>query len=82
MTFAPLGLIDPLQRTLEELGYSTPTAIQEQAIPAILKGRDLLASAQTGTLRPAVTANTDPARICSRQQFSARTGTDTHPRTG
>tara|TARA_R110002111_G_scaffold134904_2_gene200924 strand:+ start:10115 stop:11371 length:1257 start_codon:yes stop_codon:yes gene_type:complete len=56
MTFAPLGLIDPLQRTLEELGYSTPTAIQEQAIPAILKGRDLLASAQTGTGKTAAFA--------------------------
>ncbi|HDY98290.1 MAG TPA: DEAD/DEAH box helicase [Pseudomonas sabulinigri] len=49
MTFASLGLIDPLLRTLEDLDYQTPTPIQAQAIPAILKGRDLLASAQTGT---------------------------------
>ena len=49
MTFASLGLIDPLLRTLEELDYQTPTPIQAQAIPVILKGRDLLASAQTGT---------------------------------
>lgn len=49
MTFATLGLIDPLLRTLDDLGYQTPTPIQLQAIPAILKGRDLLASAQTGT---------------------------------
>jgi len=49
MTFANLGLIDPLLHTLEELGYQSSTPIQAQAIPAILKGRDLLASAQTGT---------------------------------
>ncbi|MFC3608718.1 DEAD/DEAH box helicase [Stutzerimonas tarimensis] len=49
MTFASLGLIDPLLRTLDSLGYDTPTPIQRQAIPAVLKGRDLLASAQTGS---------------------------------
>lgn len=49
MTFAHLGLLDPLVRTLERLGYQAPTPIQEEAIPAILKGRDLMAVAQTGT---------------------------------
>jgi ATP-dependent RNA helicase RhlE len=49
MTFAALGLIDPLLRTLAELGYETPTPVQAEAIPAVLKGRDLLAAAQTGT---------------------------------
>ncbi|MEK1905434.1 MAG: DEAD/DEAH box helicase [Pseudomonas sp.] len=49
MTFASLGLIDPLLRTLEALDYSTPTPVQKEAIPAVLKGRDLLAAAQTGT---------------------------------
>ena len=47
--FAPLGLIDQLQRNLEALGYHTPTAVQLQAIPAILAGRDVMAAAQTGT---------------------------------
>tara|TARA_R110000796_G_scaffold99567_1_gene207785 strand:+ start:42611 stop:43873 length:1263 start_codon:yes stop_codon:yes gene_type:complete len=49
MTFASLGLIEPLQRTLATLGYTAPTPIQLQAIPAVLKGRDLMAAAQTGT---------------------------------
>ena len=49
MTFATLGLIEPLLRALETLGYKTPTPVQAQAIPAVLAGRDLMAAAQTGT---------------------------------
>ena len=49
MTFSSLGLIDPLLRTLDALDYKTPTPVQEQAIPAILAGRDMMAAAQTGT---------------------------------
>ncbi len=49
MTFASLGLIEPLQRALDELDYKTPTPVQAQAIPAVLGGRDLMAAAQTGT---------------------------------
>jgi superfamily II DNA/RNA helicase len=49
MTFATLGLIEPLQRALATLGYETPTPVQAQAIPAVLAGRDLMAAAQTGT---------------------------------
>ena len=49
MTFATLGLIEPLLRTLQQLDYTTPTPIQAQAIPAVLAGRDLMAAAQTGT---------------------------------
>jgi len=49
MTFSNLGLSLPILRAVEEQGYNTPTPIQIQAIPAILKGQDLLASAQTGT---------------------------------
>jgi ATP-dependent RNA helicase RhlE len=49
MTFASLGLIDPLLRALDTLGYETPTPVQTQAIPAVLAGRDLMAAAQTGT---------------------------------
>ncbi len=49
MTFASLGLIDPLLHTLERLDYKTPTPVQAQAIPAVLAGRDLMAAAQTGT---------------------------------
>ena len=49
MTFKALGLIEPLVRAVHELGYTTPSPIQMQAIPAILRGVDALASAQTGT---------------------------------
>jgi ATP-dependent RNA helicase RhlE len=49
MSFADLGLAEPLLRAVREQGYDTPTPIQAQAIPAVLKGGDLLAGAQTGT---------------------------------
>ncbi len=56
MSFAALGLNEPLLETLAELGYKTPTAVQQQAIPAILAGRDVLAAAQTGTGKTAAFA--------------------------
>jgi ATP-dependent RNA helicase RhlE len=49
MSFANLGLSAELVRAVSEHGYTTPTPIQTQAIPAVLKGGDLLAGAQTGT---------------------------------
>ncbi|STX28735.1 ATP-dependent RNA helicase RhlE [Legionella beliardensis] len=49
MSFENLNLIKPLLRAIREQGYETPSPIQEKAIPFILKGVDLLASAQTGT---------------------------------
>jgi len=49
MTFAELGLRAELLRALDDAGYTEPTAIQARAIPAVLKGTDLLAGAQTGT---------------------------------
>ncbi len=49
MSFTTLGLSQPLLRAVAEAGYTTATPIQEQAIPVILSGRDLLAAAQTGT---------------------------------
>jgi ATP-dependent RNA helicase RhlE len=49
MSFVSLGLIDPLVRTLDALGYQSPTPVQAQAIPAVLAGRDVMAAAQTGT---------------------------------
>jgi ATP-dependent RNA helicase RhlE len=49
MKFEDLGLAEPLLRAVHEHGYDTPTPIQLQAIPAVLKGGDLLAGAQTGT---------------------------------
>jgi len=49
MKFTDLGLSEPLLRAVQDHGYDTPTPIQVQAIPAVLKGGDLLAGAQTGT---------------------------------
>ena len=49
MSFAELGLAEPIVRAVTESGYTQPTPIQAQAIPAVLKGGDLLAGAQTGT---------------------------------
>ena len=49
MPFSALGLSPELARAAGELGFSTPTPIQAQAIPAILRGADLLGSAQTGS---------------------------------
>jgi ATP-dependent RNA helicase DeaD len=47
--FSDLGLSEQLLLTLEELGYTEPTAIQEQAIPELLAGHDVIGQAQTGT---------------------------------
>ena len=49
MTFSHLGLSDDTLRAVEDAGYSQPTPIQEQAIPVVLQGRDVLGCAQTGT---------------------------------
>src|SRR5512143_2869959 len=49
MSFSSLGLSDALVRAVTEQGYTQPTPIQTQAIPAVLAGGDLLAGAQTGT---------------------------------
>ena len=49
MSFDSLGLAEPLLRAVHERGYSTPTPIQAQAIPAVLSGGDVMGGAQTGT---------------------------------
>lgn len=49
MLFTDLGLSQSILRAIHEEGYSSPTPIQEKSIPAVLKGGDLLAAAQTGT---------------------------------
>jgi ATP-dependent RNA helicase RhlE len=74
-SFDPLGLIPPLAQAVRELGYEQPTPVQEQAIPLVLAGRDLMAGAQTGTgktaafalpilqrLAPQASASASPAR--------------------
>lgn len=56
MSFQNLGLSDPVLHGAQRMGYSDPTPIQLRAIPVILSGRDLVASAQTGTGKTAAFA--------------------------
>ena len=56
MSFHNLQLIEPILRALTHEGYTSPTPIQQQAIPAILEHRDLLGCAQTGTGKTAAFA--------------------------
>src|SRR6201991_414964 len=48
-TFAELGLSEPLLQALRDVGYESPSPIQEQTIPSLLQGRDVIGQAQTGT---------------------------------
>jgi ATP-dependent RNA helicase RhlE len=56
MPFAKLGLTKPLLRGVQSMGYGDPTPIQLRAIPPALEGRDVIASAQTGTGKTAAFA--------------------------
>lgn len=56
MTFKELNLIEPILRAFDAEGYTQPTPIQEQSIPILLKGKDLLGCAQTGTGKTAAFA--------------------------
>jgi ATP-dependent RNA helicase DeaD len=49
LTFSQLGLSDPIIKSLSEMGFEAPTAIQAECIPHILEGRDIVGQAQTGT---------------------------------
>jgi ATP-dependent RNA helicase RhlE len=56
MKFRDLQIIEPIQKALKEQGYDQPTPIQEQSIPILLAGKDLLGCAQTGTGKTAAFA--------------------------
>ncbi len=56
MEFHSLNIVEPILRSLREEGYTTPTPVQEQAIPIVLQGTDLLGCAQTGTGKTAAFA--------------------------
>ena len=56
MTFEQLKIIDPILKALKAEGYAEPSPIQEQAIPFLLEGKDMLGSAQTGTGKTAAFA--------------------------
>ena len=50
LTFSSMPIIEPIQKALAKNNYKEPTPIQEQAIPALLDNRNLLACSQTGTV--------------------------------
>ena len=56
MSFNTLGLSPELKEAIESKGYSDPSEIQQQAIPSILQGKDIMAGAQTGTGKTAAFA--------------------------
>jgi len=74
MSFEQLGLRAELLRAVSAQGYTTPTPIQAQAIPVILKGRDVLGGAQTGTGKTAAFA------LPMLQMLSRRGGKSRRPR--
>ena len=78
MSFDSLGLNPEILRAIAEQGYVEPTPIQQQAIPAVLQGRDLMASAQTGGLYAAAVraAGKKPA---ARQRPSSGSCADPDP---
>ena len=72
LSFSALGLSVELARAAAELGFATPTPIQSQAIPAILQGADLLASAQTGSGKTAAFALPLLHRLQAAQEHTPR----------
>jgi ATP-dependent RNA helicase RhlE len=82
MNFEALSLCKPLLRSLQEAGYETATPIQEKAIPQVLKGRDLIGCAQTGTgktaafslptLQQLMSSANEPTGAARRRQRSGR----------
>lgn len=71
MTFKELNIIPAILKALSKENYTTPTPIQEQAIPAVLAGRDLLGCAQTGTGKTAAFA-VPIVQLLSEQQRQGR----------
>jgi ATP-dependent RNA helicase RhlE len=75
LSFQHLNLIEPLLRALNDEGYTTPTPIQEQAIPILLERKDLLGCAQTGTGKTAAFALPLLQLMC---EDAANLGESTH----
>jgi len=73
-SFGSLHLVEPLLRALQEEGYVTPTPIQVQAVPVILRGRDLIGVAQTGTGKTAAFALPIMQRLAAFKRHAAPRG--------
>lgn len=74
MNFISLGIIAPFNKAIQLMGYTNPTPIQQKAIPAILKGDDLMGCAQTGT------GKTAAFTIPISQKLSENKANHAHPR--
>jgi ATP-dependent RNA helicase RhlE len=72
--FSDLGLAAPILRALQGADYDTPTAIQAQAIPLVLAGRDILGIAQTGTGKTAAFALPILQRLAANRRAPERKG--------
>ena len=74
MSFSKLQLIEPILKAVKLCGYTTPTPIQEQAIPLALAGKDLIATAQTGTgktaafVMPALQLLSQPSKAAGKSK--------------
>jgi len=73
MTFKELGVIDPILDALRAEGYTQPTPIQQQSIPILLEGKDLLGCAQTGTGKTAAFAIPILQHLYKEKQQAGRT---------
>jgi ATP-dependent RNA helicase RhlE len=72
MSFKELGLNKPIVRAVTEQGYENPTLVQEQTIPLVIDGKDIIASAQTGTGKTAAFALPILQNLFDRQDASKR----------
>ncbi len=72
MQFKELGLNKPIVKAIEAQGYEHPTLIQEQAIPLVIEGKDVIASAQTGTGKTAAFALPILQNLFDRQDASKK----------
>ncbi len=77
LSFEALDLIEPIQRALEAQNYTVPTPVQQQAIPLLLAGNDLLGSAQTGSGKTAAFALPILQHLAIHRRPPQRTATRT-----
>ena len=69
MLFENLNIIEPILKAIKDYGYTNPTPIQEQTIPALLEGHDVEGCAQTGTGKTAAFAIPTLQLLCNDQTF-------------